>query len=159
MPQESDSQAGSLLRRLRIYSESELLSQPFSAPLLGYFSAPLTLIYIWPICISIWLYLMRCSPSPAFIRAAPTSTHNSSVIKQPLIRGWCILVILQPKHLAVYEPEDSLICFEKQIILLCVFHLGFSFLSSVQTILQNPGPRLLSRQMLRPSIWTYSHGK
>ena len=34
-----------------------------------------------------------------------------------------------------------------------VINLGFSFLSSVQTILQKPGPRLLSKQMFRPNAW------
>jgi len=41
--------------------------------------------------------------SPYFCRVHNVA-YFVSVIKQPVVRGGCILVILQPKHFAIYEP-------------------------------------------------------
>ena len=79
------------------------------------------------------------------------------LVQHPLLGGRGVPVAPQAQHLAVDEPEVVVsCCLVFTIDFLAVpgtgtVYLAFSFLSSIQAILQKPAPLLLSRQIFRPN--------
>ena len=97
--------------------------------------------------ISIWPNCQSSSSQSSEVGAFLWFFRPSILQLMNLGMEWCFL----------WRVLFVMACYVSELInsddMISVKNLGFSFLSSVQTILQKPGPRLLSKHMFRPNAW------